>query len=163
MYSFPNLKPVCSMSSSNCCFLNCIQISQEAGKVVCYSHLFKNIPQFVGIHIVKSFGIVNKSEVDVFLEFSCVFDDQQMLVIWCLVPLPFLNSTWTSGISWFMYCWSLAWRNLLCYCVRWVQLCYSLNILWQYVSLGLEWKLTFSSPVATAEFSKFAGIVSAAL
>ena len=51
MYSFPNLETVCcSMSSSNCCFLTCIQISQEAGKVVWYSHLFKNFSQFVVIH-----------------------------------------------------------------------------------------------------------------
>ena len=54
MYSFPNLEPVCfSMSGSNCCFLTCIQISQEAGKVVWYSHLLKNFPQFVVIHTVK--------------------------------------------------------------------------------------------------------------
>ena len=58
------------MSSSNCCFLTCIQISQEAGQVVLYSHLFQNFPQFIVIHIVKGFGIVNKAEidVDVFLE-----------------------------------------------------------------------------------------------
>ena len=55
------------MSSSNCCFLTFIQISQEAGKVVWYPHLFRNFPQFVVIHIVKGFGIVNKAEVDVFL------------------------------------------------------------------------------------------------
>ena len=76
MYSFPNLEPVCcSMSSSNCCFLTCIQISLEAGKAVWYSHLFKNFPQFIVIHAVKGFGIVNKAEVDVFLELSCLFDD----------------------------------------------------------------------------------------
>src|SRR5574337_750172 len=54
-------------------FLTCIQISQEAGKVVWYSHLFKNFPQFVVIHTVKGFGVVNKSEVDVFPELSCFF------------------------------------------------------------------------------------------
>ena len=54
------------MSSSNCGFLTCIQISQEAGQVVCYTHLFKNFPQFVVIHTVKDFGIVNKAEVDFF-------------------------------------------------------------------------------------------------
>ena len=76
MYSFPNLEPVCcSMSSSNCCFLTCIQISQEAIKVVRYSHLLKNFPKFIVIHTVKGFGIVNKAEVDVFLELSCFFDD----------------------------------------------------------------------------------------
>ena len=63
------------MSSSNCCFLTCIQISQEAGQVFWYSHLLKNFPQFIVIHTVKGFGIVNKAEVDVFLELSCFFDD----------------------------------------------------------------------------------------
>ena len=63
------------MSSSNCCFLICIQISQEAGQVVWYSHLFQNFPQFTVIHTVKGFGIVNKAEVDVCLELSFFFDD----------------------------------------------------------------------------------------
>ena len=61
--------------SSNCCFLTCIQISQEAGQVVWYSHLLKNFPQFVVIHTVKGFGVDNKEEVDVFPELSCFFDD----------------------------------------------------------------------------------------
>ena len=65
----------CFMSNSDCCFLTCIQISQEAGKVVWYSHFFKNFAQFVVIHIVKGFGVVNKAEVDVFLEFSWFFND----------------------------------------------------------------------------------------
>ena len=63
------------MSSSNCCFLTCIQVSQEAGQVVWYSHLLKNFPQFVVIYMVEGFGIVNKAEIDVFLELSCFFDD----------------------------------------------------------------------------------------
>ena len=76
MYSFSYLEPVCcSMSSSKCCFLTCIQISQEAGQVVWYSHLFQNFPQFIVIHTVKDFGIVNKAEIDVFLELSCFFND----------------------------------------------------------------------------------------
>ena len=76
MYSFFYLEPVCcSMSGSNCCFLTCTQISQEAGQVVWYSHLFQNFPQFVVIHTVKGFGTVNKAEVDAFLELSCFFDD----------------------------------------------------------------------------------------
>ena len=76
MYSFSYLEPVCSsMSSSNCCFLTCIQVSQEAGRVVWYSHLFQNFPQFIVIHRVKGFGIVNKAEIDVFLELSCFFHD----------------------------------------------------------------------------------------
>src|SRR5574338_219236 len=63
------------MSGSNCCFLTCIQTSQEAGQVVWYSHLFQNFPQFIVIHTVKGFGIVNKAEIDVFLELSCFFHD----------------------------------------------------------------------------------------
>ena len=43
--------------------------------MVWYSHLFQNFPQFIGIHTVKGFGIVNKTEIDVFLELSCFFDD----------------------------------------------------------------------------------------
>ena len=61
------------MSSSNCCFLTCIQVSQEAGQVVWHAHLFQNFPQFIVIHTVKGFGIVNKAEIDVFLELSCFF------------------------------------------------------------------------------------------
>ena len=63
------------MSSSNCCFLTCIQISQEASQVVWYSHLFQNCPQFTVIHTVKGFGVVSKAKIDVFLELSCFFND----------------------------------------------------------------------------------------
>ena len=63
------------MSSSNCCFLTSIQISQEEGQVVWYSYLFQNFPQSIVIHTVKGFGIVNRAEIDVFLELSCFFDD----------------------------------------------------------------------------------------
>jgi len=63
------------MSGSNSCFLTRVQISQEAGQVVWYSHLFKNFSQFVVIHTVKGFGIVNKAEIVVFLEISCLFND----------------------------------------------------------------------------------------
>ena len=65
------------MSSSNCCFLTCIQIFQEAGQVVWYSHLFQNFPQFIVIYTVKGFGIVNKAKLDGFLEISCFFDDPE--------------------------------------------------------------------------------------
>ena len=67
-YSFSYLEPVCCpMSSSNCCLY--------AGQVAWYSHLFQNFPQFIVIHTVKGFGIVNKAEIDVFLELSCFFND----------------------------------------------------------------------------------------
>ena len=76
MYSFPSLEPVhCSMSSSKCCFLTCIQISQESGKLVRYTDLFKNCSQFDVIHQVKCCSIVSKAEVDSFLDFSCFFNE----------------------------------------------------------------------------------------
>ena len=65
------------MSSSKCCFLTCIQISQEAGKVVWYSHLLKNFPQFVVIHTVKGFRVFNEAAIDIFLELSCFFNDPE--------------------------------------------------------------------------------------
>ena len=99
-YSFSYLEPVCcSMSSSNCCFLTWIQVSQGAGQVVWYSHLFQNFPQFIVIHIVKGFCIVNKTEIDVFLELSCFFNDPAYVGNLSLVPLTFLNPAWTSGSS----------------------------------------------------------------
>ena len=153
------------MSSSNCCFLTCIQVSQEAGQVVWYSHLFEDFPPFFVIHTVKGFGIGNKAEIDAFLELSCFFHD------------PADVGNLISGSSAFSKirehqevhgsCIAEVWLGefwaLLYYRVRWVQLYGSLSILWYSLSLGLEWELTFSSPVATAEFSKFAGILSAAL
>ena len=86
------------------------------------------------------------------LAFSMI---QRMLAIWFLVPLPFLNAAWTSGSSQFMYYWSLAWRILtITLLVLWDECHYA--VVWTFLallSLGLEWKLIFSSPVATAEFS----------
>ena len=114
------------MPGYNCCFLTCIQVSQEADNMVWYSHLFKNFTQFVFIHTVKGFSVVSEAEVDVFLEFFCFFYDP-MLVIWSLVLLPFLNPAWTSGSSQFMYCWSLAWRIL------------SINLLACEVSAIVQW------------------------
>ena len=74
MYSFPNLEPVCYfMSISKCCFLTCIQVSQEADEVVWYSYLLENFPQFVVIHTVRGFNV--DDEADVFLEFPCFFYD----------------------------------------------------------------------------------------
>ena len=74
-YSFPNFEPVCSMSGYNCRFLTHIQVSQETGKVVWYSHLFKNFPQLVVTHTIKDFHVVSEAEIDVFLEFLCFLHD----------------------------------------------------------------------------------------
>ena len=69
------------MSNSHCYFLICIQVLQQAGKVVWYTHLFQNFPQFVVIHTVKGFGVVNKAEVDVFWNSLAFWMTQQMLAI----------------------------------------------------------------------------------
>ena len=82
MYYSPDLEPVCcSMSSSNCCFSTCIQISQDAGQVIWYCYLFKNFSLFVVIHRVKGFVVVNKAEVDVSLELSSFLMIQRILAI----------------------------------------------------------------------------------
>ena len=87
------------MSRSNCCFLTCIPISQEAGQVVWYSHLFQNFPQFIVTHTVKGFGVVNKAEVNVFLELSCFFHDPADVG-----NLISGSSAFSKTSSWFMYC-----------------------------------------------------------
>ena len=74
--------------------------------MVWYSHLFKDLPQFVVIHTVKSFSIVNEAEVDIFQEFSSLFYDPMDVgnLVAKLVPLPFLNPACSSGSSQFTYC-----------------------------------------------------------
>ena len=69
--------------------------------MVWYSYLFKNFPQFVVIHTIN---MVNETEVNVLLEFTCFFHDPVMLAISSLVPLSFLNPACTSGSSQFSYC-----------------------------------------------------------
>ena len=78
------------MPGANCCFLTCIQVSQEVGKVVWYSYLFKDFPQFVVIHTVKGFSIVDEVKVDVFLEFPCFLYDPMDVgnLISCFSPFP---------------------------------------------------------------------------
>ena len=74
------------MSSSNCCFLTCRQVSQEAGQVVWYSHLLQNFPQFIVIHTIESFGVVNKAEIDVFLnEYYYTFFFWFFVTSWTIV------------------------------------------------------------------------------
>ena len=76
MYFLLNLEPVCcSVPGSNCCFLTCIQVSQEAGQVAWNSHLLKNFLHFIVTHAVKVFSMVNEAEVDVFMESSCFLHD----------------------------------------------------------------------------------------
>ena len=153
------------MSSSNCCFLTCIQISQEAGQVIWCSHLFQNFLQFVVLYTVKGFGIVNKAQLDVFLELSCFFDgpadvgnlisgsstfSKPSLNIWKFTVPVLLKPSLEN----FEHYSASVWNECSC-AVVWAF--FGIAFLW------LEWKLTFLSPVATAEFSQFAGILSAAL
>ena len=71
--------------------------------MVWYSHLFQNFPQFIVIYTVKGFGIVNKAEIDVFLELSCFFHDPVDVANLISGTLPFLQPAWTSGSTWLMY------------------------------------------------------------
>ena len=85
------------MSSSNCCFLTCIWISQEAGQVVWYSYLFQNFPEFIVIHTVKGFGIVNKAEIDVCwnsLAFSMIQQVNYAIVVQLLGHVQLFVTPW---------------------------------------------------------------------
>ena len=137
MYSFSYLEPVCcSMSSSNCCFLTCIQVSQEAGHMVWYAHLFQNFPRFIVIHIVKGFGIVNKAEIGLFLELSCFFDDPTDAGNLISGSSAFSKTSLTSGSSRFTYCWSLAWRILNITSV-WDECNYA--VVWAFFGIAFLW------------------------
>ena len=148
-----------------CCFLTCIQVSQEEGQVIWYSHLFKNFPQFIVIYIVKGFGIVNKAEIDVFLTLSCFFDDpadvgnlisgsstfsKSSLNIWKFTVHVLLKP----GLENFEHYFTSMWDECSC------------EVVWAFFGITFLWdwnENTFSSSVTTAEFSKFAGILNATL
>ena len=165
MYSFPNLEAVSSISGPNCCFLTCIQISQEAGKVVWYFSLLKNILQLVVIHTVKGFQVINKAKVDFFfpgtlLLFSMI---QCILAVWSLVPLPFQRlNIWKFSVHILL---KTCLENFEHYLDKSVNECNCI-VVWKFFGISFLWdwnENTFSSPMATAEFSKFAGILSATL
>ena len=114
IYSFECSFPIWNQSVIPCTVLTIAswpaQISQEAGHVVWYSHLLKNFPEFVVVRTVKGFGIVNKAEIDVFLEFSWFFDDPVDVGNLISGSSAFPNPPWTYGSSQFMYRSSLARR-----------------------------------------------------
>ena len=154
------------MYGSNCCFLTCIKVSQVVGKVVWYSHLFQNFPQFLVIHTVKGFGIVNKAEIYFFLELSCFFYDPMdvdNLISGSSASSKSSFTTWKfsvhillrPGLENFEHYFASMWDECNCM-VDWIF--FSIAFLWDW---NENWP--FSSPVATAEFSKFAGILSVAL
>ena len=122
------------------CEMSAIEVSQEAGQVVWYFHLLKKVPQVIVIHTVKCFGMVNKAEVDVFLVFSCLFDDLMDVGNLTSGSSAFSKSNLNIWNSWFMYCWSLAWRILsitLLACEMSAIVRGSLSILWHCLSFGL--------------------------
>ena len=153
------------MSSSNCCFLACTQIFQKAGQVVWHTHLLKNFPQFVVIHTVRGFGVVNTKEIDVLLELSCFFYDpvnggnlisgssafsKSSLNIWNSLVQVLLEPSLENFEHYFASVWDE------CNCM----------VVWAFFDNAFLWDWSeniFSSPVATAEFSKFTGILNAAL
>ena len=95
------------MSGSNCCFLTSIQVTQETGEVVWYSHLFKNFPQLVVIHTVKGFSVVNETEIDYFLNHLAFSVSSRYWI--CCGSSAFSKPRFYNWNSWFTYCWSLAW------------------------------------------------------
>ena len=153
------------MFSSNCCFLTCIQISQEAGKVVWYSHHLKNFPQFVVIHTVRGFGTVNKGEVDVFLELSCFLNDpadagnltsgssafsKSSLSIWKVTVHVLLKP----GLENFEHYFANVWGEC------------NGAVVWTFFGIAFlwDWNENWHFPVPwPLLFSKFAGMLSAAL
>ena len=157
------------MSTSNCCILANIQVSQETGKVVWYSHLFKNFPQFVVIHTVNGSSGVNESEVDVFLEFPCFLYD------------PTYVGSLISGSSAFskssLYIWKFSVHVLLKTSLKdfehklsmlsslmWNE--YNCMVVWTFFGITLlwDWNENWLFPgLWSLLFSKFAGILSAAL
>ena len=115
-----------------------------------YSHLFQNFPQFVLIHRVKGFGIVNKVEVDVFFWNSLAFSTiQWMLAVWSLVPLAFLKPAWTSGSSQFTYYSSLTSpkENFGHYFARVWDEC-NCVVVWTFFGIAFlwDWKLNWPFP-----------------
>ena len=134
MHSYPNLEPVCcSMPSSNCCFLTCIQVFQETGKIW-YSHVLENFPLFVVIHTVKGF-CRSRCFSGIVLLFTMI---QWMLASWFLVRLPFLNPAYTSGSSWFMYCLKTSLEDFEHYFAStWNE--YNCAVVWTWFGIALLW------------------------
>ena len=161
MYSFPNFEPVCCfMSGSNCCFLICRQVSQETVMVVWYSYpffffnLFKSFPQFVVIHTVKGFMVVN--EADVFLELPCYLHNPANvgnLVSRSLASLKHCLHIWKFSVHLLLKPSLKDFEHTL------ASMCneHNCTVVWTFFGtallLGLEWKLVFTSPMATAAFS----------
>ena len=142
------------MYDSNCRFLTYMQTFQETGKEIWYSHFLKNFPQFVLVHTVKGFSIVSKADRNVFWDFLAFSMIQWTLAIWSLVHQTSLyiwkfsvHVVLKLSLKDFEHYLASKWDECNCM-IGW-------TFLWNCLSFGLEWKLTFSSAVATAAFSTF--------
>ena len=138
------------MSSSNCCFLTCIQTSQEAGQVVCYSHLLKNFAQFIMIHIDKGFSAVNEAEVDVFLVFSCFFNEPtaaKLLQLCLTLCNPIGGSPPGSPVSGILQARTLEWVAIsFSNAWKWKVKVKSLSRFWLLVT---PWTAAYQAPAST--------------
>ena len=149
--------------SSNCCFLTCIQVSQEADKVVWCSHLL-NFPQFVVIHTVEGFSIVSEAQEDIFSGILLFFYDpadvgnlvsdssafsKSSLYIWKFSVHVLLKP----GLENFEHYFASMWNECSCAVVR----------AFFGIAFLRDWNENWPSPVTTADFSKFAGTLSASL
>ena len=156
-YSFPSFEPAsCSISGSNWCFLARMQFSQQTGKVVWYSHLFKNFPQFVVIHTVKGFSVVNEAEVKCFSGILLLFlqsNESRQFDLWFLCLFlhiwKFLvHVVLKPSLKDFEHYLAITWNEHDC------------MVVWAFFGLlffGIRMKSDpFQSLVAIAEFSKFA-------
>ena len=133
------------MPRSNCWVLTCIQISQEVDQEVWHSHLLKNLPEFLVVHTVKAFSIVNKAEIVIFLEISCFFYDPTD--VGTLISGSSAFSKSNLNIWKFMYCWSLTWRILgFLFCI--VLFCFVFllaceiscyTVVWAFFGIGFLW------------------------
>ena len=163
MYSFTDLEPVYgSMSSSNCCFLTSIQVFQEADQVVWYSHLLKNFPWFIVIHTVQGFGIVNKAEIDVFLELSCFFDccchcsatkscPQDFATLWTAAHQVPLSSTISQSLLKFLSIESGMLSNLFTLChslLLWPSVFPSIRVFSNESDLQIRWPKYWSLSIS---------------
>ena len=145
-----------------CFFLTCIQVSQEMDKVVWYFNLFNSFSQFVVIYTVKAFSIVKETEVDFFLEFPW-FSYEPTYVANLISSSSALSKPSSYILKFSVHVLLEPSLKDFEHNGKWVQLYHSLKILWHCPSLELEWKLTFSSPEATTEFSKLTDLLSTAL
>jgi len=151
------------MKSWNCCFLTCIQIYQKTGDMVWYSHLFKNFHSLLWSTQSEALELVEEAEVDIFLEFLCFFYDPMDIgnLIFCYSSFSKSNlSMWKFLVHILLKLSSKDFEHNL---AKWEQLYGSLNILCHCPFGVLKWKLIFSSPAVTSEFSKFVDILNAAL